>query len=185
MSANVDLEVLSPLSDCFQHSETICVRECCGIDAISDDPELVAQWGRTVGYHVIQRALSQVQLLIAQVEDRSQKLSIPLLNACATGDITRAKLLSFLQAFEGALRSLPMNEVLTRAEMEAQFDGEWVLVADPELDKNMEVLSGLVVSHGLDPEAVYEEAANQNIRRWASLCFAPIPETSILLNIWA
>ena len=28
-----------------------------------------------------------------------------------------------------------MNEVLTRAEMEAQFDSEWVLVADPEVDK--------------------------------------------------
>ncbi len=78
-----------------------------------------------------------------------------------------------------------MNEVLTRAEMEAQFDGEWVLVADPELDKNLEVLSGLVVSHGPDPEAVYEGATSQNVQRWASLYFGPIPETSILLNIWA
>ena len=36
-------------------------------------------------------------------------------------------------------RSEIMNEVLTRAEMEAQFDGEWVLVADPELDTSHEV----------------------------------------------
>ena len=78
-----------------------------------------------------------------------------------------------------------MNEVLSRTEMEAQFDGEWVLVADPELDKNLEVLSGLVVSHGSDPEAVYEEAASRNIQRWASLYFGPIPDTSIMLNIWA
>lgn len=78
-----------------------------------------------------------------------------------------------------------MNDVLTRAEMEAQFDGEWVLVADPELDKNLEVLSGSVISHGPDPEAVYEEATSQNVQRWASLYFGPIPETSILLNIWA
>ena len=28
-----------------------------------------------------------------------------------------------------------MNEVLTRAEMEAQFDGEWVLIANPKLDE--------------------------------------------------
>lgn len=68
-----------------------------------------------------------------------------------------------------------MNEVLTRAEMEARFDGEWVLVSEPELDENLEVLSGLVVSHGQDPEVVYEEAVNQNIHRWASLCFAPVP----------
>ena len=185
MSATVDLEVSWPLNDCFQHSETICVRECCGIDAISDDPERVAQWGRTVGYKIVQQALSQVQLLIAQVEDRSQRVCIPLLNACATGDITRAKLLSFLQVFEAALRSRPMNEVLTRAEMEAQFDGEWVLVSDPELDENMEVLRGFVVSHGNDPEAVYQEAIDKEVQHWASLYFGPMPETSVLLNIWA
>lgn len=34
-----------------------------------------------------------------------------------------------------------MNEVLTRAEMKAQFDGEWVIVADPKVDKNLDVLS--------------------------------------------
>lgn len=43
MATAAEIEVLYPLSDCFLHSETICVRECCGIDAISDDPELVAQ----------------------------------------------------------------------------------------------------------------------------------------------
>lgn len=78
-----------------------------------------------------------------------------------------------------------MNEVLTRAEMEARFDGEWVLVADPEVDTNLEVLRGRVVSHGQDPEAVYQEAINQRVQHWASLYFGPIPETSILLNIWA
>ncbi len=78
-----------------------------------------------------------------------------------------------------------MNEVLTRAEMEARFDGEWVIVADPELDDNREVLRGRVVSHSQDPEAVYEEAITQRVQRWASLYFGPIPETSILLNIWS
>ena len=37
-----------------------------------------------------------------------------------------------------------MNQVLTRAEMEAQFDGEWVLVADPEVDEHHEVQRGRV-----------------------------------------
>jgi hypothetical protein len=78
-----------------------------------------------------------------------------------------------------------MNEVLTRAEMETRFDGEWVLVADPETDENLEVLRGRVVSHGQDPEAVYQEAIDQHVRHWASLYFGPIPEASILLNIWA
>ena len=183
----VELDVPEPLRGCIIHSETICVRECCGIDAISNDPELVAAWGRQVGYQTVLKALAQVEELIARTQDRSHHISSQFLNACTYGDGEggRKELLSFLQAFETALRSRPMNEVLTRAEMEAQFDGEWVLIGNPELDENLEVLSGLVVSHGLDPEAVYAEATNQNIRRWASLCFAPIPETSILLNIWA
>ncbi len=78
-----------------------------------------------------------------------------------------------------------MNEVLTRAEMEVQFDGEWVLVADPELNEYLEVLRGRVVSHGKDPDTVYEEATQQQIRRWASLYFGPAPDMSVLLNIWA
>ncbi len=185
MAVGVELEVPYPLSGCFQHSETLCVRGCCGIDAISDDPELVAQWGRSVGYQVVQQALTQVQVLIAQVEDRSRKVCCSFLNACADGDITRGKLLSFLQAFEAALGDRPMNEVLTRAEMETQFDGEWVIVADPEVDKNLEVLRGLVVSHGKDPEVVYQEAIDKQVCHWASLYFGPMPETSVLLNIWA
>jgi hypothetical protein len=78
-----------------------------------------------------------------------------------------------------------MNEVLIRAEMEAQFDGEWVLVADPELDKNMEVVKGLVISHSQDPEEVYQAGIDQGVTHSASLYFGPIPELSILLDIWA
>lgn len=64
-----------------------------------------------------------------------------------------------------------MNEVLTRAEMEARFGSEWVIIAEPETDDNLEVLRGWVVSHGRDPEAVYQEAIEQHIPRWASLYF--------------
>lgn len=78
-----------------------------------------------------------------------------------------------------------MNEVLTRAEMEARFDGEWVMIAEPETDGNLEVLRGRVVSHGPDPEAVYQAVIDQHIPRWASLYFGPMPEASVLLNIWS
>ena len=183
MASAFELEVPYPLSDCFLHSETICDRECCGIDAISDDPELVAQWGRTVGYPVVRQALDQIRVLIAQVQDHSQDVTFSSLNACTMGELGRSELLSFLQAFEAALGDRPMNEV--RAEMEAQFDGEWVIVADPEVDKNLEVLRGLVVSHGKDPEVVYQEAIDREVQRWASLYFGPMPEASVLLNIWA
>ena len=77
-----------------------------------------------------------------------------------------------------------MNEVLTRAEMEAQFDGEWVLVADPELDKNLEVLCGRVIYHGKDRDAMYDCDAAQQIQRAAYLYFGEMPTTRIWLSGW-
>ncbi len=75
-----------------------------------------------------------------------------------------------------------MNEVLTRAEMEAQFQGEWVLIADPELDKNLEVVKGLVVSHSPDQETVDAYEVNPKIKRWASLYLGPPTNNHIWLN---
>jgi hypothetical protein len=90
-----------------------------------------------------------------------------------------------LQGFEAALRSRPMNEVLTRAEMEVQFEGEWVLVADPELDGNQDVQRGLVVYHGQDREAMYDQDAALKLERAAYLYLGPMPEMSVLLNFWS
>jgi len=75
-----------------------------------------------------------------------------------------------------------VNEILTRAEMEERFDGEWVLIADPETDEYMDVLRGRVVSHGEDADAVYREATDQNIRHWASLYFGPLPKQIYLIG---
>ena len=76
-----------------------------------------------------------------------------------------------------------MNEVLTRAEMEAQFDGEWVLVADPEVDKYHEVQRGRVVYHGKDREAMYDCDALLQLSKAAYLYFGAMPE-HIWLSAW-
>jgi hypothetical protein len=34
-------------------------------------------------------------------------------------------------------RRLPMNDLLTLAEIEQRYDAEWVLIEDPELDENV------------------------------------------------
>ena len=69
-----------------------------------------------------------------------------------------------------------MDEVLTRAEMEARFDGEWVLIANPEMDENREVAKGLVVSHSPDRDVVDAQETDSRIRNWASLYFGPMPK---------
>ena len=78
-----------------------------------------------------------------------------------------------------------MNEVLTRAEMEAQFDGEWVLVADPELDKNREVVRGRVAFHGKDREAMYDCDESLQLKHAAYLYFGPMPKMRVLLDYWS
>ncbi|MYB77059.1 MAG: hypothetical protein F4X83_08185 [Chloroflexi bacterium] len=46
--------------------------------------------------------------------------------------------------------------VMTYAEMEAAFDGEWVLIGEPELTPMNEVVRGAVLAHDEDRVAVYE-----------------------------
>jgi hypothetical protein len=43
-----------------------------------------------------------------------------------------------------------MNEELTRAEIEARFPKEWVLLADPQVDQYQRVLGGKLLWHGKD-----------------------------------
>ncbi len=74
-----------------------------------------------------------------------------------------------------------MNEVLTRAEMEARFDGEWVLIADPEMDENQDVRRGRVVFHGKDREAMYDCDDSLQLKKAAYLYLGPMPEMSVLL----
>ena len=50
-----------------------------------------------------------------------------------------------------------MNEVMTWAEIEAEFDGEWVLIEGPEMTRSREVVCGTVVFHGVSKEELYDK----------------------------
>lgn len=43
-----------------------------------------------------------------------------------------------------------MEKVMTIEEIEQKFDSEWVLIADPQTDAQLNVLSGEVVHHDKD-----------------------------------
>ena len=47
-------------------------------------------------------------------------------------------------------------EIMTYAEMASAFDGEWVLIGEPELTPMNEVIRGAVLAHDEDRIAVYE-----------------------------
>lgn len=100
---DVSVEIPSPLQECFLHCEVECVRECCGIDAITTDPEVIAAWRRVAGPAKVADALLQLAELVAVVEDRTHNTSSVFLNHYTCDESARQMLLEFLAIFRTGL----------------------------------------------------------------------------------
>lgn len=74
------------------------------------------------------------------------------------------------------------NVILTAAQIEAQFENEWVLVEDPQTNDALEVQSGRVRWHSKDRDEVYRKAVELRPKRFAMLYTGKLPEgTAIVL----
>ena len=75
-----------------------------------------------------------------------------------------------------------MEEILTIAQIEAQFDSEWILIGDPQTNEALEVQSGKVLWHSKDREEVYRKAVELRPRRSAMLYTGKMPkDTAVVL----
>jgi hypothetical protein len=75
-----------------------------------------------------------------------------------------------------------MEDILTIAQIEAQFESEWVLVEDPQTNAALEVQSGKVRWHSQDRDEVYRKAVELRPRRFAMLYTGKMPkDTAIVL----
>ena len=75
-----------------------------------------------------------------------------------------------------------MSDVLTIAEIEAQFVAEWVLVEEPQTNDALEVQSGKVLAHSKDRDEVYREAVRLHPKRFAMLYTDTLPkDTAVVL----
>ncbi len=75
-----------------------------------------------------------------------------------------------------------MSDVLTIAEIEAQFAAEWVLVEDPLTNDALEVQCGKVLYHSKDRDEVYREAVRLRPKRFAMLYTGTLPkDTAVVL----
>ncbi len=75
-----------------------------------------------------------------------------------------------------------MDNILTAAQIEAQFESEWVLVEDPQTNEALEVQSGRVRCHSKDRDEVYRKAIELRPKRFAMLYTGKMPEgTAIVL----
>jgi hypothetical protein len=64
------------------------------------------------------------------------------------------------------------DEIVTVAEMECRYKGEWVLLTEPVLGEDHRVLSGKIVAHGPDRDEVYDAGLQiPPPRHLATLCF--------------
>ncbi len=69
-----------------------------------------------------------------------------------------------------------MAEVMTISQIERQFESEWVLVENPETNREMQVQAGKVLWHSKDRDEVYRKAIELRPRRFAMLYTGRKPE---------
>jgi len=74
-----------------------------------------------------------------------------------------------------------MEQVLTLEQMKKQFDGEWVLVGDPELTEMNEVVRGKVLCHCRERDELYRKALELKPTSSAILCFKEIPDDVVIV----
>ena len=75
-----------------------------------------------------------------------------------------------------------MEEILTLAEIEKEFNSEWILVEDPQTNDSLNIESGTVRFHSKDRDEVYREAIRIRPKRFAMLYTGTLPkDTAIVL----
>jgi len=74
-----------------------------------------------------------------------------------------------------------MDQILTIAQIEAQFQSEWVLIENPQTDANRQVQSGKVLWHSKDREEVYRQAIKLRLKRFATLYTGKMPENTAIV----
>ncbi|MBI2320403.1 MAG: hypothetical protein HYU75_26215 [Betaproteobacteria bacterium] len=75
-----------------------------------------------------------------------------------------------------------MDEILSIAQIDAQFQSEWVLIEEPQTNEALEVQGGKVRWHSKDREEVYRKVPEAHPRRFAIVYTGKMPkDTAIVL----
>ena len=74
-----------------------------------------------------------------------------------------------------------MELILTEKEIEEQFDGEYVLVENPVVDEETDMLRGVVRFHSFSRDEVYDEADRLDLKSIAVMCNAKVPDNVRLI----
>ncbi len=69
-----------------------------------------------------------------------------------------------------------MHEMLSLSEIQKQFAGEWVLLADPQTSESLAITAGKVLWHSKDRDEVYRKARELRPRHSAILYLGTLPD---------
>jgi hypothetical protein len=69
-----------------------------------------------------------------------------------------------------------MQELISFAEINKRYEGEWVLIIDPVTKKNLEIIEGTVACHSLDRDEVYQRAMELRPKHSAILFLGRPPQ---------
>jgi hypothetical protein len=74
-----------------------------------------------------------------------------------------------------------MNEVLTMDELKVRYPDEHVLLADPQTNEQMQVVSGRVLWHGKDRDELYRKALELRPQHSAFVYTRTTPDKTIYM----
>ena len=75
-----------------------------------------------------------------------------------------------------------MDEYLSWDEIERRFDGEWVVIDDPEVTDDLDILGGRVVFHGATRAEAHEVIMRLGLKRFAVEFLGPaVPEGMVAI----
>lgn len=77
------------------------------------------------------------------------------------------------------------KRVLSMKEIERRYDGEWVLIVNPEVDELTRIRRGEVIHHGLDREEVYRVAHQRKDAHTAILFIGGPPKDMLYVLLRA
>ena len=75
-----------------------------------------------------------------------------------------------------------MDTVMTWAEIEAAFHGEWVLIEDPELTSSPEILGGKVIFHSKSRAEIHEKVMELSRLNYA-IIFVGQPDQNMVFAL--
>ncbi len=71
---------------------------------------------------------------------------------------------------------------MTWDEVERRFDGEWVVIDEPEVTDDLEIIAGRVVFHGSTRAEAHDEIMRRKLKRFAvEFLGPPVPEGMVAI----